>query len=205
MVMRPTATHEEIDGVRRTVEEHGLEAFLSVGEERTVIGVVGSDLERVSHLGTLDGVEQVIRISSPYKLASSEHQVERTRVRVTAWSWPRGRSWVVRPGLRGRVARAAHGDRPMRQARGCPRPARRRLQPRTSLSFQGLGLLPSRSCTKLTPSTAAGHSEIVDPADVPTFEEHVDIIMSAARNMANFVLLKAVGQEPPPRCSSSAA
>jgi 3-deoxy-7-phosphoheptulonate synthase len=66
VVMRPTATQEEVDGVRRTVEEHGLEAFLSVGEERTVIGVVGSDIERVSHLGTLPGVEQVIRISSPY-------------------------------------------------------------------------------------------------------------------------------------------
>ena len=98
VVMRPTATHEEIDGVRRTVEEHGLEAFLSVGEERTVIGVVGSDVERVSHLGTLPGVEQVIRISSPYKLASAEHQPERTRVRVNGVELGLGTELVVMAG-----------------------------------------------------------------------------------------------------------
>ena len=92
VVMRPTATQEDVEGVKRTVEEHGLEAFLSVGEERTVIGVVGSDVERVAHLGTLPGVEQVIRISTPYKLASSEHQKERTRVRVNG-----GRTSIVSP------------------------------------------------------------------------------------------------------------
>ncbi|MDQ3688633.1 MAG: 3-deoxy-7-phosphoheptulonate synthase, partial [Chloroflexota bacterium] len=79
--MRPTATSDEVDGVRRTVEEHGLEAFISVGEERTVIGVVG-DVEKISHLGTLPGVDQVIRVSSPYKLASIQEPGERTRVRV---------------------------------------------------------------------------------------------------------------------------
>ena len=81
VVMRPTATQEEIDGVRKNIEENGLEAFLSVGEERTVIGVVG-DVDRISHLGTLPGVDQVIRISSPYKLASLQEPGERTRVRV---------------------------------------------------------------------------------------------------------------------------
>jgi 3-deoxy-7-phosphoheptulonate synthase len=42
VVMRPSATQQEIDGVKRSIEENGLEAFLSVGEERTVIGVVGA-------------------------------------------------------------------------------------------------------------------------------------------------------------------
>ena len=81
VVMRPSATQQEVDGVRRSIEEHGLEAFLSVGEERTVIGVVG-DVERISHLGTLPGVDQVIRVSSPYKLASIQEPGERTRVRI---------------------------------------------------------------------------------------------------------------------------
>ena len=51
VVMRPTATPEDVAGVKRTIEENGLEAFLSVGDERTVIGVVGSDLEPLSHHG----------------------------------------------------------------------------------------------------------------------------------------------------------
>ena len=82
VVMRTGATGEEINEVKRTIEEHSLEAFLSVGEERTVIGVVGPDVERVEHIHSLPGVEQVIRVSKPYKLASREHHPDRTRVRV---------------------------------------------------------------------------------------------------------------------------
>jgi len=201
VVMRPTATQEEVDGVRRTVEENGLEAFLSVGEERTVIGVVGSDLERVAHLGTLDGVEQVIRISSPYKLASSEHQVERTRVRVNGVELGLGQELVVMAGPCAVESR----DQLMETARSVKREGARVLRggafkPRTSpYSFQGLGL-PALELLHEAHDTYGLPviSEIVDPADVPTFERHVDIIQVGARNMANFVLLKAVGQSRRP-------
>ena len=101
VVMRPAATKREIEEVQRTVEQHGLRAFVSSGEERTVIGVVGAEVEKVAHLATLPGVEQVIRVTRPYKLASVEHHPERTRVRVTTsrsvpaisrWSAGRARS-----------------------------------------------------------------------------------------------------------------
>jgi 3-deoxy-7-phosphoheptulonate synthase len=201
VVMRPTATQEEVEGVKRVVEEHGLEAFLSVGEERTVIGVVGSDVERVSHLGTLPGVEQVIRISSPYKLASSEHQPERTRVRVNGVELGMGQELVVMAGPCAVESR----EQLMDTARTVKREGARILRggafkPRTSpYSFQGLGL----PALKLL---AEAHrefglpviSEIIDPADVPAFEEHVDILQVGARNMHNFVLLKAVGQSRRP-------
>ncbi len=201
VVMRPTATTEEIDAVRRTVEEHGLEAFLSVGEERTVIGVVGSDLERVSHLGTLAGVEQVIRISSPYKLASVAHQPERTRVRVNGVELGLGQELVVMAGPCAVESR----EQLMESARCVKREGARVLRggafkPRTSpYSFQGLGL-PALELL------AEAHrefglpviSEVVDPADVPAFEEHIDILQVGARNMHNFVLLKAVGQSRRP-------
>ena len=201
VVMRPTATQDEVDGVRRTVEENGLEAFISVGEERTVIGVVGSDLERVAHLGTLDGVEQVIRISSPYKLASSEHQVERTRVRINGVELGLGQELVVMAGPCAVESR----DQLMETARCVKREGARVLRggafkPRTSpYSFQGLGL-PALELLHEAHETYGLPviSEIVDPADVPAFEEHVDIIQVGARNMANFVLLKAVGQSRRP-------
>jgi len=201
VVMRPTATQDEVDGVRRTVEENGLEAFISVGEERTVIGVVGKDLERVAHLGTLDGVEQVIRISSPYKLASSEHQVERTRVRINGVELGLGQELVVMAGPCAVESR----DQLMETARCVKREGARVLRggafkPRTSpYSFQGLGL-PALELLHEAHETYGLPviSEIVDPADVPAFEEHVDIIQVGARNMANFVLLKAVGQSRRP-------
>ena len=201
VVMRPTATSEEVDGVRRTVEEHGLEAFISVGEERTVIGVVGSDLESVAHLGTLDGVEQVIRISSPYKLASSEHQVERTRIRVNGVELGLGQELVVMAGPCAVESR----EQLMQTARAVKREGARVLRggafkPRTSpYAFQGLGL----PALKLLHEAHDEYglpviSEVVDPADVAAFEEHVDILQVGARNMANFVLLKAVGQSRRP-------
>ncbi|MGQ0607368.1 MAG: bifunctional 3-deoxy-7-phosphoheptulonate synthase/chorismate mutase [Chloroflexota bacterium] len=201
VVMRPTATSDEVDGVRRTVEEHGLEAFISVGEERTVIGVVGSDLESVAHLGTLDGVEQVIRISSPYKLASSEHQVERTRVRVNGVEIGLGQELVVMAGPCAIESR----EQLMQTARAVKREGARVLRggafkPRTSpYAFQGLGL----PALKLLHEAHDEYglpviSEVVDPADVAAFEEHVDILQVGARNMANFVLLKAVGQSRRP-------
>ena len=201
VVMRPTATQEEIEGVKRTVEEHGLEAFLSVGEERTVIGVVGSDVERVSHLGTLPGVDQVIRISSPYKLASSEHQPERTRVRVNGIELGLGQELVVMAGPCAVESR----EQLMETARTVKREGARVLRggafkPRTSpYSFQGLGL----PALKLLAEAHAEYglpviSEVVDSADVPIFEEHIDILQVGARNMHNFVLLKAVGQSRRP-------
>ena len=201
VVMRPTATQEEVEGVRRTVEEHGLEAFLSVGEERTVIGVVGSDVERVAHLGTLPGVEQVIRISSPYKLASAEHQPERTRVRVNGVELGMGQELVVMAGPCAVESR----DQLMDTARTVKREGARILRggafkPRTSpYSFQGLGL-PALELLHEAHDTYGLPviSEVVDAADVPAFEEHVDILQVGARNMANFVLLKAVGQSRRP-------
>ena len=201
VVMRPTATHEEIDGVRRTVEEHGLEAFVSVGEERTVIGVVGSDVERVAHIGTLPGVEQVIRISSPYKLASAEHQPERTRVRVNGVEVGLGQELVVMAGpcaveSREQLLETAR----MRQARGRPHPARRRLQA-AHLAVRLPGAGPGRPQAPARGARRVGLpvvTEVADPADVPVFEEHVDMLQVGARNMQNFVLLKAVGQSRRP-------
>ena len=201
VVMRPTATQDEIDEVRRTVEEHGLEAFLSVGEERTVIGVVGSDIERVSHLGTLPGVEQVIRISSPYKLASVEHQHERTRVRANGVELGLGQELVVMAGPCAVESR----EQLMETARCVKREGARILRggafkPRTSpYSFQGLGLPALKLLAEAREATGLPViSEVVDPNDVPAFEEHVDILQVGARNMHNFVLLKAVGQSRRP-------
>ncbi|MGZ8474652.1 MAG: bifunctional 3-deoxy-7-phosphoheptulonate synthase/chorismate mutase [Candidatus Limnocylindria bacterium] len=199
--MRPTATQDEIDGVRRIVEEHGLEAFLSVGEERTVIGVVGSDIERVSHLGTLPGVEQVIRISSPYKLASVEHQVDRTRVRINGVQIGEGQELVVIAGPCAVESR----EQLFETARCVKREGARVLRggafkPRTSpYSFQGLGLPALKLLAEAHESTGMPVvSEVVDPADVPAFEEYIDVLQVGARNMHNFVLLKAVGQSRRP-------
>ncbi len=200
VVMRPSATQQEIDGVRRTIEEHGLEAFLSVGDERTVIGVVG-DVEQMGHLGTLPGVDQVIRVSSPYKLASIQSPGERTRVRVGEVEIGLGSQLAVMAGPCAVESR----DQLLETARSVAREGARVLRggawkPRTSpYSFQGLGLPALEILSEARQETGLPViSEVGDPADVEMFDAHVDILQVGARNMQNFALLKAVGQSRHP-------
>ena len=196
VVMRPSATQQEIDGVKRSIEEHGLEAFLSVGEERTVIGVVG-DVERISHLGTLPGVDQVIRVSSPYKLASIQEPGERTRVRVGPVEIGLGSELVIMAGPCAVESR----EQLLETARCVAREGARALRggawkPRTSpYSFQGMGVPALKLLAEAREQTGLPIiSEVVDPHDVEVFDEHVDILQVGARNMQNFALLRAVGQ-----------
>jgi 3-deoxy-7-phosphoheptulonate synthase len=201
VVMRPSATRQEVDGVRRSIEEHGLEAFLSVGEERTVIGVVG-DVERISHLGTLPGVDQVIRVSSPYKLASLQQPGERTRVRIgSAVEIGLGSELVVMAGPCAVESR----DQLLQTARCVAREGARVLRggaykPRTSpYSFQGLGAPALKVLAEAREATGLPViSEVVDPHDVEIFDEHVDVLQVGARNMQNFALLRAVGRSRHP-------
>jgi 3-deoxy-7-phosphoheptulonate synthase len=201
VVMRPGATREQVAQVRHVVEEHGLEAFVSEGEERTVIGVVGTDLERVSHLGTLEGVEQVVRITQPYKLASIEHHPERTRVRVGEVSVGNGGGLVVMAGpcaveSRDQMLQTAHAVRRegARILRGGA------FKPRSSpYSFQGMGMPALDLLAEARAETGLPVvSEVVDASQVEAFDEHVDLLQVGARNMHNFVLLRAVGQSSKP-------
>ena len=80
--MRPERRRRRSTPSARSFGRKGLEAFVSEGQERTIIGVVGIDIDRVSHIGTMPGVEQAIRVTSPHKLASLEHQKDRTRITI---------------------------------------------------------------------------------------------------------------------------
>jgi 3-deoxy-7-phosphoheptulonate synthase len=201
VVMRPTATQREIDSVKRTIEDADLEAFLSVGEERTVIGVVGSELERMAHLGSLPGVEQVIRVTQPYKLAGIEHHPERTRVRVNDVDIGLGEELVVIAGPCSVESRHQLGS----TARWVKREGARLLRggsfkPRSSpYSFQGMG---SQALTILAEAREETGlpvvSEITDASQLEIFERHVDVLQIGSRNMHNFVLLRAAGQSRRP-------
>lgn len=201
VVMRRTATRKDVDEVRRTVEEHGLEAFVMVGDERTVIGVIG-DVERLTNLGTLGGVEQAIRVSSPYKLASIHQPSQRTQVRIgPEVELGVGHELVVMAG----PCAVESAEQLFDTARSVRREGARILRggafkPRTSpYSFQGLGLPALELLARAREETGMPIvSEIVDPGDISAFEQHVDVLQVGARNMQNFALLRAVGQSRHP-------
>ncbi len=197
VVMRPTATREEVEAVQAAVEANDLQAFVSVGEERTVIGVVGTDVGRAEHLGGMPGVEQVIRVTQPYKLASIEHHPERTRVRV--------RDVDIGGGSELKVVGGPCAVESAEQLLSTARLVRREgatllrggaFKPRTSpYAFQGLGLPALELLAQARDETGLPViSELTDPAQIELFERHVDMLQVGSRNMHNFVLLRAVGQ-----------
>ncbi len=201
IVMRTGAAQEEIDDVKQAVAEEGLETYVMVGEERIVMGVVGVGVERVQHLESMAGVEQMIRVSKPYKLASVEHHPDRSSVRVGGVEIGAGAPIAVIAGPCAVESR----EQVLATARWVKREGATLLRggafkPRSSpYAFQGLGveglqLLAEAGAEVDLPVV----SEITDPANVEVFDQYVDMLQVGARNMQNFVLLKAVGQSKKP-------
>ena len=202
VVMKSFADQSDIDGVIKRLDEFGLGAHVSGGKERTVIGVIGVGFppELPGMMELLPGVEQVTRITRPYKLASSEFRATRTIVEVGDVKFG-GDEFVVMAGpcsvesreqllQTARAVKAAGG----RVLRGGA------YKPRTSpYSFQGLGraglelLSEARAETGLPIIT-----EVLEPADVELVSNYSDILQIGARNMQNFPLLKEVGKSPRP-------
>ena len=200
VVMKAGAPKAEIDAVCALIRSEGLEAFVSEGQERTIIGVVGIDIERVAHVGTMPGVEQAIRVTSPHKLASLEHQRDRTRITIggkTGIPIGAGAPLVVMAG----PCSVESPEMLIETATLVKREGAHVLRggaykPRTSpYAFQGLGedglklLATARDATGL-PIV----SEMTDASQMELFEEYVDLIQIGSRNMHNFTLLRAAGQ-----------
>src|SRR4051794_20727027 len=197
VVMRSGATPQEVEHVIERLREAGYREQVSVGEETTVIGVIGSGFppDFVGKLEMLPGVAQAYRLSKPYKLASRDFRPQSSVVRVGDLSIGAD-EFVVMAGpcsvesrdqmvLTAQRAKAA-GARVLRGGA---------YKPRTSpYSFQGLGeegleyLAEARQTTGLPIIT-----EVLDPADVPLVAQYTDILQLGTRNMQNFPLLRAVG------------
>ncbi len=205
VVMKAGATNEQIDGVVRRVEELGYRAHLIRGVERTVVGCVGDERQDKSiiaeMLPSMAGVERVMPILEPYKLASRQVRAETTQVRVNDNVVVGGNTLAIMAGpcsVEGReqlleVARAVKeaGGNILRGGA---------FKPRTSpYSFQGLEaeglklLAEARDETGLPVVT-----EIMDPHDVGIVSEYSDIIQVGARNVQNFALLKKLGRTNKP-------
>ena len=207
VVMSATATAQDIAVVQNKIKEQDLEAFVSNGQGRVVIGVVGLNLERLTSLSSLEGVAQVIRVSSPYKLTSIEHHHERTRVLIGGETGAN----AVPVGLNDDLVVIAgpcgieSPEMLLDTARWVQHQGARALRggafkPRTSpYAFQGFGLAALEMLAQTREETGLPViSEITDPAHVEIFDSHLDVLQIGSRNMHNFVLLKAVGQSRRP-------
>ncbi|MCH7586911.1 MAG: 3-deoxy-7-phosphoheptulonate synthase [Chloroflexi bacterium] len=201
IVMKANATKEDIQAVISRVKDSGLQAHLSQGVERTVIGVVG-DIRKIQTDQMLrqNGVDRLVPISRPYKLASREFRVEDTIFPVNGMSIGDGKVLVIAGPCsvedRGQLLETAHA---VREA-GANMLRGGAYKPRTSpYSFQGMGeeglelLAEAREVTGLPIVT-----EVMEPDKVELVSRYADVLQVGARNMQNYALLHAVGKSNRP-------
>ncbi len=205
VVMSPDATDEDVAHVVERVESVGGEAFVSKGLSRTIIGLVG-DIESFHHLNlrTLQGVADVHRISSPYKLVSRQHHAERS----TVWVGQAGNRVPIGPDTFTFMAGPCAVETPeqtlesalMAKSAGATILRGGAYKPRTSpYAFQGLGVAGLEILASVREATGLPVvTEVVDARDVPVVAEHADMLQIGTRNMANFGLLQAAGDAGKP-------
>jgi 3-deoxy-7-phosphoheptulonate synthase len=201
IVLRPHSTQEQIDHVLERIQELGFKPHLSQGEHRTIIGVIGDENKlQAEPLSAIPGVEQVLPILKPFKLASREFHKADTVVKVGKVRIGGGsmamiagpcdvESSQVLDEIAGKIKQA--GANILRGGA---------FKPRTSpYSFQGLG----EEGLKILRDIGAKHdmpvvTEVMDPRQVPLVDRYASMFQVGARNMQNFDLLKEVGQTRKP-------
>src|SRR5277367_5197820 len=196
--MKLHATREAIDEVRKQVEFFGYKVHSIEGEERVVIGVVGvgdvtACLESVE---SMPQVEKVVRISAPYKFVSKEFRTGKTRIKVNGAEIG-GDEFVVMAG----PCSVESEEQIMRSAEAVAKAGAKFLRggafkPRTSpYDFQGMeedGLKLLQKAKKATGLAIV--TEVMGDRDVDLVAQYADIMQIGARNMQNFMLLKALGK-----------
>jgi 3-deoxy-7-phosphoheptulonate synthase len=197
IVMKPAATDQEIQAVIDRVESVGARAHPSRGEELTVIGAIG-DREHIARLELegAPGVDRVVPIMKPYKLASSQIKHGERTVLDIAGRKVGGNHFAMIAGPCTVESRAQTLDtaRTVRDA-GATLFRGGAYKPRTSpYAFQGLGQEGLRLLKEAKDETGLPVvTEVMDIRDLDQVLEVADVIQIGARNMQNYTLLSEVG------------
>jgi 3-deoxy-7-phosphoheptulonate synthase len=202
IVMKGTATEEELERVIHTIEELGYQSHLIRGTQRSVVGAVGDERgkARLQSLEALPGVESVVPILQPFKLASREFKPTKTVVRVRDVEIGGERLPIVAG-----PCSVESEDQILETAKVVKEAGASILRggafkPRTSpYAFQGLGEEGLRLLAAARDETGlAIVTEVLKPEDVDLVAETADMLQIGARNMQNFALLKRAGEAKKP-------
>jgi 3-deoxy-7-phosphoheptulonate synthase len=203
VVMRAQATEEQVRAVCEKIEAMGYRAHAMPGAQRTAIGITGNKGE--VEAGTLEemaGVQELIRVSKPYKLVSRDVKADDTVV-----NFPGTHATFGGPGLAIIAGPCAIESREQAMA-VAERVARAGAQffrggaykPRTSpYSFQGLGEAALQIMAEIRDKFGMKIvTEAIDNESLELVQEYADVIQIGARNMQNFSLLKRAGRARKP-------
>src|SRR6266511_2667725 len=198
VVMRASATQQNVDTVLRRLAEYELKGHLVRGEERTIIGVVGAAIPPTlqEELELFEGVQETVRVTRPYKLAAREFHPHDTVVDVRGVKVGGGAFVVIAgPCAVESEAQILTTARAAREA-GAAMLRGGAFKPRSSpYTFRGLGepglqlLAQARAETGLPIVT-----EVMTPTAVALVARYADVLQIGARNMQNYQLLEEVGR-----------
>jgi 3-deoxy-7-phosphoheptulonate synthase len=202
VVMKAGSTKQELDGLISKINGVGLQTHVSEGIERTIVGIIGDERNfDARKIEVLPGVERVIRVLQPFKLASREFKQEPTVITL-----PNG----LTIGAGGIVIMAGpcaiEDQRSIIETALAVKDAGAHIlrggayKPRTSpYTFQGLGV---RGLEMLAIAREESGlpivTEVMSPSDVGLVSEFADILQVGARNMQNFTLLHSLGKVKKP-------
>ncbi|MFI5358855.1 MAG: 3-deoxy-7-phosphoheptulonate synthase [Halanaerobiales bacterium] len=203
IVMRDDATQEEIKQVMGRVEELGFTTHPSRGAKKMIIGVIG-DLNRqelMDSLGAFPGIEKLVPILEPYKLAGRTFREDRSVIEIKEGLSIGDKKIIIMAG-----PCAVESEEQIRLTAEKVKEAGATVlrggafKPRTSpYSFQGLEEEGLKILRRVANETGlAVITEVVDPRDVELVGNYTDIYQIGARNMQNFFLLREVGKTNKP-------
>ncbi|MCE9624380.1 MAG: 3-deoxy-7-phosphoheptulonate synthase [Deltaproteobacteria bacterium] len=203
IVMRTDATQDQMQEVVRHIEKMGFKAHVIHGEDRNVIGAIGHEKKKqdLMVLTALVGVEAVIPISKPYKLASLElrHQPSVVKIAPGVEAGPNRFLVMAGPCSVESEAQIVKTAKAVQQA-GAQVLRGGAYKPRTSpydfqgLAEEGLRLLEIAKAETGLPLV----TEVLSQRDVERVERSADVLQVGARNVQNFALLKELGQVKKP-------
>ncbi|MGO9014854.1 MAG: 3-deoxy-7-phosphoheptulonate synthase [Dissulfurispiraceae bacterium] len=199
IVLKPETAEEDIRHILKKLESKGLKAHVSQGTERTIIGVIG-DTSKVTEdeedaLRAMTGVENIVRILKPYKLASRDFKKESTEITVKGIVIGGKKIQVIAGPCAVENNTILTNIAEKVKSAGATFLRGGAYKPRTSpYSFQGLGEEGLKYLAEASKKTGLPVvTEIMDPRDIDKIIEYADIIQIGARNMQNFRLLLEVG------------
>src|SRR6185503_13206432 len=201
VVMQERATDQQIQSVIAKLTEMGFDVHRSTGELRTVLGAVGGSRQfDIALLEVLDGVQEVHRITEPYKLASRTFKPENTVITIDDVRIGGDEVIVMAGPCSAETEEQVEATAAAVKKAGAKVLRGGAFKPRSSpYSFQGLG----EEGLRMLRSAADRHnlklvSEVMDISQLALIEKYSHILQVGARNMQNYTLLRELGRSRTP-------
>lgn len=201
IVLQPGATEQVIEHVIERIETLGMKAHVSRGQFRTIIGAIGEEnMQFPDELRSIDGVENVLPIMKPYKLASREFHADNSQIMVGSVPVGKGRYGIIAGPCAVEDRETCRTVAQSVKKSGANMLRGGAFKPRSNpYSFQGMGedgLKILKECREEFGLPIV--TEITDPRNVDMVSRYADMLQVGARNMQNFVLLSEVGKTNKP-------